>query len=92
MPVRKLEAVDPRVETGPVQFGDNKPGIFLESSTALAMAADLEDAVHCIAKHDERPTLLIANLFHYRAMLYGLYQTDMDFSEEASDASDSARE
>lgn len=33
--IRKLPAVERRVETGPVQFGDDWPGIFIRGDNAL---------------------------------------------------------
>jgi hypothetical protein len=35
--VTKLPAVEPRLETGPVQFGDDWPGLFLRGDYAAPM-------------------------------------------------------
>jgi hypothetical protein len=32
--IRKLPAQEPRVETGPVQFGDDWPGLFIRGDNA----------------------------------------------------------
>lgn len=48
--------VDPRVEDGPIQFGDDWPGLFLRGDTCMAFAQSLE-AVLCEA--DENVSLRI---------------------------------
>lgn len=35
-PIRKLPAVKDRVESGPVQFGDDWPGLFIRGDNAMA--------------------------------------------------------
>lgn len=45
--VRKFPAVDPgRVETGPIQFGDDWPGVFIRGDNALAFAHHLRSVLH----------------------------------------------
>lgn len=45
--IRQLPAVDKRVETGPVQFGDDRPGTFIRGDNAayyaMLLKAKLED-------------------------------------------------
>lgn len=41
----KVHHEGPRVETGPLQFGDDWPGIFIRGDNALADAAMLEIAL-----------------------------------------------
>jgi hypothetical protein len=40
--IRKLPAVETRVETGPVQFGDDRPGTFIRGDNAFFYAMHLE--------------------------------------------------
>lgn len=40
-PVRKLDAVAERIETGPTQFGDDWPGVFIRGDNAAAYAMHL---------------------------------------------------
>jgi hypothetical protein len=40
--IRQLPAVEVRVETGPAQFGDDWPGVFLRGDDAMNFAAHLE--------------------------------------------------
>jgi len=40
--IRKLPAVETRVETGPVQFGDDWPGTFIRGDNAFGYAMHLE--------------------------------------------------
>lgn len=42
MDVRVLPVQTPRVETGPTQFGDDWPGIFIRGDNAFAYALALE--------------------------------------------------
>lgn len=48
--IRKLPTVDDRVETGPVQFGDDWPGVFIRGDNAFGYAMAL-DAV--LNGHDD---------------------------------------
>lgn len=43
MTIRKLPAVDDRVETGPVQFGDDWPGVFIRGDNAAYFAMALKE-------------------------------------------------
>jgi hypothetical protein len=45
MSIRKLPALDERIETGPVQFGDDWPGVFIRGDNALWFAKCLEVAL-----------------------------------------------
>jgi hypothetical protein len=40
--IRKLPAVDQRVETGPVQFGDDWPGVFIRGDNAFGLCMYLD--------------------------------------------------
>lgn len=42
---RKLQEVEPRVETGPVQFGDDWPGIFIRGDDCIGFAQVIQDAL-----------------------------------------------
>lgn len=42
MTPRILPAAEPRVETGPVQFGDDWPGTFIRGDNSFAYASYLE--------------------------------------------------
>lgn len=44
--IRKLPACDPRIEDGPVQFGDDWPGLFLRGDTAMCYASYLEELLN----------------------------------------------
>lgn len=47
--IRKLPAAeDGRVETGPVQFGDDWPGIFIRGDNAFGYAMALQEAMEII--------------------------------------------
>ncbi len=43
--VRQLPGVEDRVETGPVQFGDDWPGFFLRGDNAADLAIVLQQIV-----------------------------------------------
>lgn len=40
--LRKLPPVEPRVETGAIQFGEDWTGLFIRGDNAFALAEDLE--------------------------------------------------
>ena len=40
--IRKLPAVDSRVETGAVQFGDDWPGVFIRGDEAFGLVAAID--------------------------------------------------
>jgi hypothetical protein len=40
--IRRLTGVDPRVETGPIQFGDDWPGTFIRGDNAFHYAFHLK--------------------------------------------------
>lgn len=50
---RQLPAASPRVETGPVQFGDDWPGAFIRGDNAMYYAMTLREILDDpeIAKH-----------------------------------------
>lgn len=43
--IRKLPALDERPETGPMQFGDDWPGVFIRGDNALFFAQAVEQAL-----------------------------------------------
>lgn len=43
--MRKFPAQEPRVESGPIQFGDDWPGVWIRGDNALAMAGMLQLAL-----------------------------------------------
>ena len=49
MDIRHFPEQDSRVECGPVQFGDDWPGVFLRGDHALHYAMTLECALDAIA-------------------------------------------
>jgi hypothetical protein len=57
--VRLLPAVDKRVETGAIQFGDDWPGLFLRGDAAMPLMLSIKAAFHLIG--EQRPSTL-ANL------------------------------
>jgi hypothetical protein len=42
LPLTKLPGVQDRVETGPIQFGDDWPGMFIRGDNALIIAGMLD--------------------------------------------------
>lgn len=63
MDVRKFPAVDDRVETGPVQFGDDWPGLFIRGDDAFAYAMALQhQLIHSQVYDLDRST--VKDLFH----------------------------
>lgn len=42
--IRTLPAVETRVETGPIRFGEDWPGIFIRGDNAFALRLELEQA------------------------------------------------
>ena len=53
--MRKLEAVTPRVETGPTRFGEDWPGLFIRGDEALGYAMQLDQIIDGII--DDRWTV-----------------------------------
>jgi hypothetical protein len=41
--IRKLPAASPRVETGPTQFGEDWPGVFIRGDNAMHFAMHLRN-------------------------------------------------
>lgn len=58
--IRVLPAQEPRVETGPTQFGDDWPGVFIRGDNAAYFAMHLE---HVLTKGPDAFS---------QAVLYGL--------------------
>lgn len=57
--MRLLPNQEPRVETGPVTFGDDWPGVFIRGDNAMYYASVLKQELHI--KHPI-----------YKAVIYGL--------------------
>lgn len=52
---------NPRIETGPVQFGDDWPGLFIRGDNALAIALSISVLMERVAPMAENnPTLRLA--------------------------------
>ena len=64
--LRNFPAADPRVETGPIQFGDDWPGVFIRGDNALFYAQHLDVAINSTIVGEEWAT---------KAMLIGLRDT-----------------
>jgi hypothetical protein len=60
--IRKFPAVEVRVETGPIQFGDDWPGVFMRGDNALTFANAIDGAI-ILLPHDQ---------FMLKQMLIGL--------------------
>lgn len=50
--IRRLDYVEPRVETGPVQFGDDWPGVFIRGDNAFFYCMALRRAVSQLGDRD----------------------------------------
>lgn len=62
---RLFEAVEQRVETGPIQFGDDWPGIFIRGDNALYISYCLQHVVDPMkeaAKNNSAMWMYIAEL------------------------------
>lgn len=55
--VRKIETQEPRVETGPVQFGDDWPGVFIRGDNALYFAMVLDTALKTLPNTTDKIVL-----------------------------------
>lgn len=44
-PMRKLPEQEPRIETGPIQFGDDWPGLFIRGDNAFYFAMSIQALV-----------------------------------------------
>jgi hypothetical protein len=50
MEIRKFEKQEERVETGPIQFGDDWPGVFIRGDNALAYVFYLQNMLEQLDK------------------------------------------
>lgn len=80
MTIRVLPHADARVETGPVQFGDDWPGVFLRGDNALGYALALREQLDGDAVESASNPLT-------RIKLRGLLRTltACDVTQEGSD-------
>lgn len=53
MTITKVPGVEERVETGPLQFGDDWPGVFIRGDHALVDAMTLQAAMSSISFSDD---------------------------------------
>jgi hypothetical protein len=60
--IRQLPPVDDRVKTGPIQFGDDRPGVFIRGDNAMTYAMALSSLI----KQDGDPIseLVVQSLMH----------------------------
>ncbi len=61
--IRKLPAVDKRVETGPVQFGDDWPGTFIRGDDCFGLVMYFKGFVNQLTEEQKRS-------FYFREMKY----------------------
>jgi len=57
MPQLTDEPTHQRQDTGPIQFGDDWPGMFIRGDEALAYALDIEEAAEQIEQGDQASRL-----------------------------------
>lgn len=55
---RAFPAAEPRVETGPIQFGDDWPGTFIRGDNAFAHAMNLQVAIAALETSGDAATLI----------------------------------
>lgn len=81
--VRKLPGVDDRVETGPVQFGDDWPGIFIRGDNAMHYAL----ALSSLLKNDGDPIaeMVVEGLMHTLMSSRVHHNREPDFVEITND-------
>lgn len=84
-PIRLLPPQQERVESGPIRFGDDRPGIFLRGEHACYLASNLANLARIVAKDtDDSTTLLfcmmVANAATNLAMsdVHGLILASVD--------------
>lgn len=66
---RELPAVERRVETGPVAFGDDWPGLFIRGDGCFMYAGAIRT---CLAELDKLPAGQEVHIVMARGMLRGL--------------------
>ena len=66
--IRKIEAQADRVETGPVQFGDDWPGLFIRGDNCLWMGLSI---VLAITEAEKAGNILLVNDLKRLAELFG---------------------
>jgi hypothetical protein len=71
MSVRKLPALVERIETGPVQFGDDWPGVFIRGDNALWFAKCLEIALAELPRDTLTKTVLYGLVSDLRSCSVG---------------------
>lgn len=67
--IRKLPAQDERIETGPVQFGDDWPGVFIRGDNAFWLAGCCDTLLAALPSADDIATIVA------RSGLEGLRRT-----------------
>lgn len=58
-PTRLLPPQQERVESGPIRFGDDRPGIFLRGEHACYLASNLANLARIVAKDTDDSTTLL---------------------------------
>lgn len=68
--VQMLPGIHPRVETGPVKFGEDWTGVFIRVDNALAYMVTLEDAIRQIEAipFEKRETGMVLTLTYLRGL------------------------
>ena len=56
-PVRKLDGQAERVETGPVQFGDDWPGLFVRGDNCAYYQIAVDNALRALVSQDKLDTI-----------------------------------
>lgn len=78
MTLRVLPAVEERVETGSVQFGDDWPGIFIRGDNAAWYAMNLQEIVKKIAPNDFMAKACVEGLLNLLTGSNVSYMSDED--------------
>jgi hypothetical protein len=52
--IRALPAVDERVETGAIQFGDDWPGLFIRGDNAFSLSYSLASVLKCLESLEDK--------------------------------------
>lgn len=58
MEIRQLSALDSRPESGPMQFGDDWPGVFIRGDNAMGYSMALESIAQRLTENDQHNAIL----------------------------------
>lgn len=67
--IRKFPAEEERVESGPIQFGDDWPGTFLRGDNSIYLRLMLQQAITELEKRDDVDRILTMTLKGYVRLL-----------------------